>query len=110
VGDSFVFADEVTYEDTWGDRLEKALGSEFQVLNFGVTAYGVGQAYLRYEKDARKWYPKIVIFGFISDDLERTMRVYAFLGFPGWDIPFFKTTVHCAGWSSHGNECPATYA
>jgi hypothetical protein len=90
VGDSFVFADEVTYEDTWGDRLEKALGSEFQVLNFGVTAYGVDQAYLRYEKDARKWNPKIVIFGFISHDLERTMHVYAFLAFPGWDIPFSK--------------------
>jgi hypothetical protein len=90
VGDSFAFADEVTYEDTWGDRLQKALGSEFQVLNFGVTAYGVGQAYLRYEKDTRKWNPQIVIFGFISDDFERTMRVYAFLGFPGWDIPFSK--------------------
>jgi hypothetical protein len=90
VGDSFAFADEVTYEDSWGDRLDKALGSEFQVLNFGVPAYGVGQAYMRYEKDARKWNPKVVIFGFISDDLGRTMNVYAFLAFPGWDIPFSK--------------------
>jgi hypothetical protein len=90
VGDSFAFGDEVTYEDTWGDRLEKALGSEFQVLNFGVTAYGVDQAYLRYEKDARTWNPKIAILGFISDDLERTMRIYGFLAFPGWDIPFSK--------------------
>jgi hypothetical protein len=90
VGDSFAFGQEVKYEDTWGDHLEKALGSEFQVLNFGVTAYGVDQAYLRYEKDARKWNPKIVIFGFISHDLGRTMNIYGFLAFPGEDIPFSK--------------------
>ncbi len=90
VGDSFAFGEEVMYEDTWGDHLEKALGAEVQVLNFGVPAYGVDQAYLRYEKDARKWNPKIVIFGFISHDLFRTMNVYAFLAFPGWDIPFSK--------------------
>jgi hypothetical protein len=90
LGDSFAFGDEVTYEETWGDHLEKALGPDFQVLNFGVTAYGMGQAYLRFERDVRKWNPKIVIFGFISDDLERTMRIYGFLAFPGWDIPFSK--------------------
>ena len=90
VGDSFVFGEEVTYEDTWGDRLEKALGSEFQVLNFGVNAHGVDQAYLRYEKDARQWHPKIVIIGFIHRALENTMSVYSFLNFPGWDMPFSK--------------------
>jgi len=49
VGDSFTFGQEVTYEESWGYLLEKALGSEFQVLNFGVAMYGVDQAYLRYE-------------------------------------------------------------
>jgi hypothetical protein len=53
VGDSYTFAEEVRYEETWGYLLEKALGSEFQFLNFGVPGYGVDQAYLRYEKDAR---------------------------------------------------------
>jgi hypothetical protein len=90
VGDSFTFGQEVPYEDSWGYLLENALGSEFQILNFGVDAYGLDQAYLRYEKDARKWNPKIVIFGFISHDLERTLNVYAFLTFPGWDYPFSK--------------------
>ena len=90
VGDSMTFGEEVTYEDTWGYFLEKALGPEFQVLNFGVGGYGVDQAYLRYEKDVRMWNPKIVIFGFISHDVIRSMIVYPFLTFRHWDFPFSK--------------------
>ena len=90
VGDSFVFGDEVSYEDTWGYHLEKALGPEFQVLNFGVGGYSLSQAYLRYEKDVRKWNPKVVIFGFITHDIGRTMWVYPFLSMPDWKMPFSK--------------------
>jgi hypothetical protein len=36
------------------------------------------------------WNPQIVILGFISHDLIRTMTVYPFLAFPDWDIPFSK--------------------
>jgi hypothetical protein len=88
VGDSFTFGQEVTYEDTWGHHLEKALGSEFQVLNFGVPGYGVDQAYLRYEKDVRRWNPEIIIFSFINHDLVRTMSVYSFIAFPKSVLPF----------------------
>jgi hypothetical protein len=88
VGDSFTFGQEVPYEDTWGNLLEQALGSEFQVLNFGVPGYGVDQAYLRYEKDVRRWNPKIIIFGFIAHDLIRTLSVYHFLAFPESSLPF----------------------
>ena len=84
VGDSYTFALEVSYEDSWGYLLERALESKFQVLNFGVGGYGIHQAYLRYEKDVRGWKPDIVIFGFISHDLNRTMTVYPFLSFYGW--------------------------
>ena len=80
----------MAYEHTWGDFLEKALGPGFQVLNFGVPAYGVDQAYLRFEKDVRMWKPKIVILGFRSHDLVRTMNVYPFLAFQWWDWPFSK--------------------
>ena len=90
VGDSYTFGEEVRYEDTWGSLLDKALGPEFQVLNFGVPGYGVDQAYLRYEKDVRQWKPDVVIFGFISHDAFRTMVVYPFLNFPDWDHPFSK--------------------
>jgi hypothetical protein len=90
VGDSFTFGLEVRYDETWGHHLELAAGSEFQVLNFGVDGYGVDQAYLRYTRDVRSWHPDIVIFGVINDDLRRTMGVYAFLSFPGGEIPFPK--------------------
>ena len=90
VGDSFTFGEEVVYEDTWGHLLEKALGSEYQVLNAGVGSYALDQAFLRFEKDVRQWNPKVVIFSFISHDVERTMRVYPFLSFPEWNLPFSK--------------------
>jgi len=90
VGDSFTFGQEVAYQDTWGYLLEKALGSEFQVLNFGVPGYGVDQAYLRYQKDVRIWKPKIVIYGFMSHAVMRTMIVYPFLSLPNWNFPFSK--------------------
>ena len=90
VGDSFTFGLDVRYEDSWGHRLERALGPDVQVLNFGVEAYGIDQAYLRYVRDVRPWRPKIVILGIIDHDLLRSMAVYFFLSFPGWDYPFAK--------------------
>ena len=67
-----------------GIPFRRALESKFQVLNFGVGGYGIDQSYLRYKKDVREWKPDIVIFGFISHDLNRTMTVYPFLSFYGW--------------------------
>ena len=90
VGDSYTFGEEVAYEHTWGYFLEQALGPEFQILNFGVPAYGIDQAYLRFEKDVRMWKPNIVILGFINHDLIRTMSVYPFLRFSTWYLPFSK--------------------
>ena len=90
LGDSFTFGLEVGYEQTWGYELEKLLGREFQVLNFGVDGYGVDQAFLRYRRDAAPWHPEVVILGVISDDLRRTMCVYGFLCFPASEIPFPK--------------------
>lgn len=90
IGDSFTFAEEVRYEDSWGYHLENALGPDFQILNFGVPGYGLGQAYLRYEKDVRPWNPNVVIFSFISHDVKRTTWVYPFLAMPEWQMPFSK--------------------
>jgi hypothetical protein len=90
IGDSYTFGEEVKYEDTWGYHLSHLLGEDMQVLNFGVPGYGVDQAYLRYEKDAKMWKPKVAIFGLFSHDLRRTMTVYPFLAHPHWDMPFSK--------------------
>ena len=86
VGDFFTFG-EVRYEETWGYKLEQLLGEEFQVLNFGVPGYGLGQMYLRYEQAVRQRSPKVVVFGFISENLSRAMWVYPFVT-TDWDLPF----------------------
>ena len=90
VGDSFTFGLEVPFHESWGSRLEKALGSEYTVLNFGVDGYGVDQAYLRYDRDVRPWRPALTVFGFIGHDLYRSMVVYPFVSFPEWGFPFSK--------------------
>jgi hypothetical protein len=90
VGDSYTFGLDSRFEDTWGFRLERALGESHSVLNFGVDAYGVDQAYLRFTRDARPWHPAVTIFGFIDHDLSRTLSVYNFISFPTWGMPFAK--------------------
>jgi hypothetical protein len=90
VGDSYTFGLDVRYEDTWGHQLEGLLGGCVQVRNFGVPGYGVDQAVLRYERDARPWEPDAVILSPIGHDFHRTMSVYTFLSFPGWGFPFSK--------------------
>jgi hypothetical protein len=90
VGDSFTFGLDVSYEESWGHQLERALGPDVQVLNFGVEAYGIDQAYLRYERDVRPWRPDVVILGLIDHDLWRSMAVYFFVSFPSWEYPFAK--------------------
>lgn len=97
VGDSFTFGLEVRYEDTWGHRLEMAMGPEYQVLNFGVDGFGVDQAVRRYERDVVQWKPDIVVLSVINSDLRRTMCVYGFLCFAGAAIPFPKPRLVLAG-------------
>lgn len=90
VGDSFTFGEEVRYDETYGHYLDEMLGPQFRVLNFVVPGYGLDQMYLRYKQDVREWKPKVVILGFMSQDLERTLWVYPFLGNHTWDYPFAK--------------------
>ena len=107
IGDSFTFGEDVNYEESWGYFLGKELGSEFQVLNFGVSGYGLDQMFLRYEKDVRRWKPRIVIFGFISHDTERSMLVYPFISFPEWNMPFSKSRLILRGGKLANINAPA---
>lgn len=94
VGDSFAFGSDGPFEDSLGHYLEMSLSSGCQVLNFAVPGYGLDQMYLRYMRDVRPWHPNVVVFGFISDDLFRTLSVYRFVS-PGgshqyWAKPRFE--------------------
>ncbi len=87
LGNSYVFGLDVDYENTWGFHLEQRLGTDVQVLNYGVPGYGIDQAYLRYLKDVREQRPDIAILGLISHDLLRTTLVYYAIGFAGATVP-----------------------
>ncbi len=90
VGDSFVFAERVAFEDSWGHVLERDSNGTLQVLNFGVGGYGVDQSYLRFKQEVLAWKPDVAILGFPWHDLLRTITVYPFINWPDWGIPFSK--------------------
>jgi hypothetical protein len=93
VGDSFVFAERVAFEDSWGHLLEASSAGKFAVLNFGVGGYSIDQVYLRVKKDVLAWQPDVIILGFPLADLQRTLTVYPFIGSPHWGIPFSKPRI-----------------
>jgi hypothetical protein len=72
-GDSFVHGTEVANPDTWPAQLER-LRPGLEVLNFGVGGYGVDQAYLRWRRDGRPLKPHVVLIGFLSEDIHRSVN------------------------------------
>jgi hypothetical protein len=72
-GDSFVHGTEVANEDAWPARLA-ALRPDLEVLNFGVGGYGVDQAYLRWRRDGRPFSPHVVLIGFMTEDVHRSVN------------------------------------
>ncbi|MGI9492665.1 MAG: SGNH/GDSL hydrolase family protein, partial [Geminicoccaceae bacterium] len=67
LGDSFTEARQIPIEDTYWDRLGKALddcatiaGQDVEVLNFGIGGYSTTQSLLAYDLDARRFKPDLV--------------------------------------------------
>ncbi len=78
-GDSFTAGDDVSDDEVWGRQLEILLnesGIRAEVLNFGVGAYGMGQAFLRWKKLGKSFAPDIVIFGLQPENLKRNLNVF----------------------------------
>ena len=91
-GDSFTAGDEVSDDETWGHQLEIKLnqaGIRTEVLNFGVSAYGMDQAFLRWRKAGRGYAPDMVIFGFQPENLNRNVNIFSMLYFTH-TLPFSK--------------------
>lgn len=82
IGDSFTFGYEVSYEETWAARLSLQLGSDYELVNFGVIGYSVNQMRLKYERDVRPFHPDVVVVGVISHDFLRDTFIYNFLPYP----------------------------
>ena len=78
-GDSFTAGDDVSDGEVWAFLLERELheaGIRAEVLNFGVGAYGMGQAYLRWQRLGKDFAPDIVIFGLQPENLKRNVNVF----------------------------------
>ncbi len=74
-GDSFTLGEEAEIQDTWQAILEREVQG-LEVLNFGVSAYGPDQAYLRYLDDGRRLGSNVIILGYISENAARVVNTF----------------------------------
>jgi len=71
-GDSFTFGDNVADHETWPAHLERLTG--YQVLNAGVSSYGLDQSIMRAEKLVPLYKPDIIVVSMINDDVARAAQ------------------------------------
>ena len=74
-GDSFTYGADVALGENWAKRIS-ALNPEIEVLNYGIGAYGLDQAYLRYLKVGTDYHPHVVFIGFMTENIARDVNVY----------------------------------
>ena len=74
-GDSFTHGDEVSNEDTWQEILMREHPA-VEAMNFGVGAYGLDQSFLRYQHDGADYGARVVLMGFMPENLFRHVNVY----------------------------------
>ena len=71
IGDSFTYGAEVRDDETFPHRLETLL-PRGEVINFGVRAYGIDQAALKYLKYGRAYRPDLLVVAIWDLDYLRT--------------------------------------
>jgi hypothetical protein len=87
LGDSYVEALQVPFEKTAGQLLQKRLAvtmpdRRFEVLNFGVSNYGIGQCLLVWERHVRRFAPDHVFLPVAVLHLRRTVTEHEGGAFP----------------------------
>lgn len=87
-GDSFVYGDEIEPEDTWEEALAAAVDAE--VLNLGVSGYGIDQALLSFRSKAPRLRAPIVVLGFPLGNIGRVVNSYRPFYFPKTGLPLPK--------------------
>lgn len=88
-GDSFVHGDDVAEKETW-EAAASALDGRIEILNYGVPAYGLDQALLRYRHEGSRFHPRIVIIGFMTKSLHRNLMTFRPYWNPTAGLPFAK--------------------
>lgn len=89
-GDSFTHSDEVKNQDMWSEILEREGQGKIEVMNFGVSGYGLDQAYLRYLQEGVQFHPHIVLIDFMSENIERVVNVFRPFYIPETNFPLSK--------------------
>lgn len=69
-GDSFTFGYGVSNDDSWCAGLASRF-SNLETVNMGQGGYGFDQAYLWYARDGTKFEHNVLLFAFITEDIER---------------------------------------
>lgn len=106
LGDSFIEAAQVPFDKTAGQLLQRSLNAasgkdsqrpqQWEVLNFGISNYGIGQYLLTWEQYARDFEPDYVVIFVARFHLVRTVSRYEFGAFPAsrdaklWVRPTFR--------------------
>ena len=88
-GDSFTHGDDVGNADTWQEALAR-VNDRLEVLNFGVGGFGLDQAYLRYRQDGVAYQPHIILIGFMSENILRSLSVFRPFYVGGTSLPLSK--------------------
>ena len=74
-GDSFTYGQDVALGETWEKQLG-ILAPSMEILNYGVGAYGLDPAYLRYLQVGTEYHPHIVFIGYMSENIARNVNVF----------------------------------
>ncbi len=88
-GDSFTHSDDVPNDAAWQEALMR-LDKNLEVLNFGVSGFGLDQAFLRYQQDGMMYGSHIILIGFLSESIFRSVNVYRPFYVPESRMPLAK--------------------
>ncbi len=88
-GDSFTHGDGVLNHETWQAALNR-LDERLEVINFGVPAFGLDQAFLRFQHDGHAYQSHIVFIGFMTENIFRHVNRYRPFYSPKTGLPLSK--------------------
>jgi len=88
-GDSFTHGDDVSNQNTWQELLSETR-TNLEVLNFGVSGFGLDQSYLRYQRDGVRYQPHMVLIGFMSENIRRHLNVFRPFYYSKTGLPMSK--------------------
>lgn len=88
-GDSFTHGDDVKNDDTY-QEIMMSTHANLEVLNFGVGGFGLDQGFLRYQEEGLAYNARIVLIGFMSENIYRNVSVFRPFYTPGTGLPLAK--------------------